>query len=327
MQSAKLNLIVPKRNVQKVLTLIFDLLRNPCFDEESLNLRKERTLQDWKYNQLKSDARVTELVFHHYFAENSPMSTPLNEEIIRKVTLQDIQEYYSKSFCAENIAFYASGALEEKDVCFIIKELSALSKGGRLPQVSFLNPDAAPTLVFEKKENCCQSSVALCRPFFTLPSGLLRRFSVVNTILGGYFGSRLMTNLRETNGFTYNAGSDLLRLPDAGILMLTTDVGTQYTRQAVSECRSELQKLCETLVDDDEMELVRNYLIGKELRAIDGSVAYMKQYINWHLADSDETEFYKDLETIEEISVEEIRQMAQQYLTPESFATFVVGEM
>lgn len=327
LQSARLNLVVPKRNVQKVLAIVFDLLRNPCFDEESLNLRKERTLQDWKCNQLKPDARITELVFQHYFAEKTPMSIPLNETVIRRVTLQDIQAYYEKSFCAENITFYATGALDQNDISFIVSELSRFPKGRPLPQVSRLAPAPDLTQVFERKNNCCQSAVMLCKPFFNLTSDFLRRFNVVNTILGGYFGSRLMTNLRETNGFTYNAGSDLCRLPNEGILMLSADVGTQYTRQTIDECRKELKLLCETLVEEDEMNLVRNYLIGKELRSVDGSVAYMKQYINWHLYGGDESEFYKNLDTIETISSDDVKEMAMQYFVPESFSTFVVGEM
>ena len=93
----------------------------------------------------------------------------------------------------------------------------------------------------------------------------------VNTILGGYFGSRLIRNIREEKGYTYGIYSSVLSMVDASALIISSEVNARYTQQAIEEVFKEIRKLQTEKVSDEELQLVRNYMTGSLLQQFDGS--------------------------------------------------------
>jgi predicted Zn-dependent peptidase len=88
---------------------------------------------------------------------------------------------------------------------------------------------------------------------------------VLNTMLGGYFGSRLMTNLREDKGYTYGIGSAMVPLQHSGYFFITCEVGAEVTGEALKEIRKELDLLRSEEVKEEELSLVKNYMLGSFL--------------------------------------------------------------
>src|SRR5699024_3006706 len=115
-----------------------------------------------------------------------------------------------------------------------------------------------------------QGAVRIARAFPNRYHPDVPKMQVLNTILGGYFGSRLMRNIREDKGYTYGIFSSLPLFLKGGSLMIQTEAGKEVCEAVVSEVFKEMQRLCEEPVPEDELHLVRNYLIGNLLGDLDG---------------------------------------------------------
>ncbi len=149
---------------------------------------------------------------------------------------------------------------------------------------------------------------------------------MLNTILGGYFGSRLMSNIREYKGYTYGIGSMISSLRHDGMFVIASEVGNDVTLPAITEVYHEISRLQNELVPKDELRLVKNYLHGSFLRGADGPFALaelVKAASDFGLG----MDFYHHyLETIKNVTAEEIRDLAVKYLQPDSLIRLIVGK-
>jgi predicted Zn-dependent peptidase len=149
---------------------------------------------------------------------------------------------------------------------------------------------------------------------------------VVSTVLGGYFGSRLMTNIREDKGYTYGIGANLNSLKYGGMFIIASEVGVDVRAKAMDEIFKEIDILRNDLVDETELNLVKNYMLGSFLRHADGPFALselVKSVVDYDL---DMDYFVRYQETIKNITAKEIRELAVKYLDPASMITLVVGK-
>jgi len=147
---------------------------------------------------------------------------------------------------------------------------------------------------------------------------------VLNTVFGGFFGSRLMSNIREDKGYTYGIHSYVQNHIHQSAWMISTDAGKDVCEATIEEVYKEMKLLREDLVDDEELLLVRNYLIGTILGDLDGPFQIMGRWKNLVLNNLTDDYFYRSIETIKTISAEELRELAKKYLNPEQFYEIVV---
>jgi len=143
-------------------------------------------------------------------------------------------------------------------------------------------------------------------------------------LFGGFFGSRLMSNIREDKGYTYGIHSYLQNHIHESAWMISTEAGKDVCEATISEVYKEMKDLREELVDDEELLLVRNYMMGGLLGDLDGPFQIIARWKNIVLNDLTEQYFYDSINTIKTISAEEIQRLAQKYLQPEDFYELVV---
>jgi predicted Zn-dependent peptidase len=147
---------------------------------------------------------------------------------------------------------------------------------------------------------------------------------IASTVLGGYFGSRLMNNLRENKGYTYGIGSYLISYLNSGFFGISTEVGLAHTDDAITEIYHEVSTLCTTQISEEELTRVKNYLTGNYLKNFDGSFNIMNQYTS--LISQNLTQAYAQqyLTSVAKITSQRIQALFNQYLTPESLSQIVV---
>jgi predicted Zn-dependent peptidase len=141
------------------------------------------------------------------------------------------------------------------------------------------------------------------------------RFMVLNTVLGGYFGSRLMSNLREDKGYTYGIYSQTQIFRDRIILFITADVAAQATHDAVNEINLEIERLRQEPVSDAELERVRNFMMGDFIRSIDGTFEISERYRQMVVTDVDERLSTNLMETLATVTPDQLPTLAQSTLT------------
>ena len=150
-------------------------------------------------------------------------------------------------------------------------------------------------------------------------------FTILNTILGGYFGSRLMSNIREDKGFTYGIGSGLATDINDGYFFITTEVGANVVNDALKEIYFEVERLRNELVPEEELNLVKNYLFGSFERSIDGVFPLSERHKTLHLNNLKSGHYLNYIARLKSITAEDIRLCAQKHLEKSSFSEVVVG--
>lgn len=175
------------------------------------------------------------------------------------------------------------------------------------------------------KKDALQSAIRIGRVLFNRHHPDFADMQVVNTILGGYFGSRLMANIREDKGYTYGIGSGISSMLRSGTFAISTEVGAAVCRKALKEIYAEIRRLREEPVGDNELETVRNYMLGTWLSSIDGPfqvgdrIRILRQFglNNGHFNDL--------LNAIKTITPQRILELAGRYLQEEDLKEVVVG--
>jgi zinc protease len=148
----------------------------------------------------------------------------------------------------------------------------------------------------------------------------------LNTVFGGYFGSRLMTNIREDKGYTYGIGSGVVSFSHAGYFTISTEVGSEVTSDAIKEIYFELNKIKTEIISENELSLVRNYMLGAFLRSIDGPFALADRFKGIHFSGLDYDYYERYVETIQTISSKKLMELANTYLKKEELIELVVGK-
>jgi predicted Zn-dependent peptidase len=176
-----------------------------------------------------------------------------------------------------------------------------------------------------KKPESVQSSIRIGRKLFTKKHPDFFKLFVLNTIFGGYFGSRLMSNIREEKGYTYGIHSVLDSKINEGSLYITTEVGSDVCDAAIAEIYKEMKRLRDEPVEPDELKLVRSYLLGSILAGIDGpfkTAGTVKGMIAFGL---EMDYFYQLVATIKTVTPSELQECANKYFQQKDFCEMVVG--
>ena len=169
-----------------------------------------------------------------------------------------------------------------------------------------------------------QGSIRIARPFPNRHHPDFLKVQMLNAVFGGFFGSRLMSNIREDKGYTYGIHSYLQNHVQHSAWMVSTEAGKDVCEATIAEVYKEMKGLREELVDDDELLLVRNYMMGSILGDLDGPFQIIARWKNIILNNLTEQYFYDSINTIKTISAEELQALAQKYLQPEEFYELVV---
>ena len=177
-----------------------------------------------------------------------------------------------------------------------------------------------------EKEGALQSAIRIGKLMFNKTHPDFQSLQVLNTVYGGYFGSRLMSNIREDKGYTYGIGSGLVSLQHGGYFFITTEVGVDVTAKAIKEIYFEMDRLRKEKITTDELQLVKNYLLGTFLRSVDGPFAMADRFkgiLNYNLGYD---YFDRYIATIRAVSASDLMGLANTYFDKDSMIELVVGK-
>ena len=179
---------------------------------------------------------------------------------------------------------------------------------------------------FVEKPDALQSAIRMGLPSITRGHTDFPALQVTNTVLGGYFGSRLMANIREDKGYTYGIGSGLSALRKGGAFFIATEVGADVCKSAVAEIEKEINILKTELVPDEELSLVRNYMLGSLLGSLENIFSHADKFKSIYFAGLDYEYYDTYTNIVKTITSEEILQTANKYLDLDKFYKVIVGK-
>ena len=324
---ASLTLYVAKKHLKNVLPMVVEILTEASLPEEEFLLRMKNGKQNHKINLEK-----TEFLASKHFGEaafkNTAYQSNLKIEHYDTLTLPEVHSFYKQKYALQNLTIVASG-MADKEVLNILNDSFSMS-------VRALNnkTDAPPfeydyrsekNIVHIEKQNAMQSSIRIGRKMFLNDHPDKYKFSILNCILGGYFGSRLMANIREDKGYTYGISSGYSAFRQAGVFTIGTDVGAEVTEKAILEIFKEIEILKSVPVPTDELELVKSYLLGSLLKGLDGPFSLADRFKSVYFYGLTYASYDKYIETINNIKSIDIQEMANKYLNEDSLLQVIVG--
>lgn len=323
-----ISIVIPKNNCLIALPYIFDFLLHPHFKETYLQLLQDRKIKDLAVNKEKVGYCASQLMLHQLFGNSCLVGKILEESDLRAITTADLQQYYQQSFCAENIRAFAAGNLSAEIVDCLRQLCENIPHGqATFLDISSYTPHYQQEPIIDIHPDCMQSSFYICQKSVAYNDERRRDFGILATILGGYFGSRLMSNLRETNGYTYGISCGSLYYEKSSLFYIESEVNVNVTRQALEECYKEMGLLTQEPVPEEELSIVKSYLAGQLLRKVDNTVSWMTQYSTWDDFGLGDTEFKLQLQAIKEFNAEKGLTLAQQMLQRDQFFTIISGQI
>lgn len=313
------------KHVNNLLPIVREIISESVFREEELDIFKQNSLQRLSVNLKKSEYIADNLVNELIYGSKHPYARALSESNIKALDRENILQFFSKYFAKGYCQIFAVGGLVSGF------ELMMNRVFGDLEFAKVVAPDRPVVSLSTDREirkevdsHGLQGAVRMCRAFPGRNHPDFITVSVLNTLFGGYFGSRLMNNIREEKGYTYGIYSYVQSHLDAGAWVITTEAGKDVCNATIKEVYHEMNILREEVVDADELDLVKNYLLGIYLTQVDGPFKTMARWKALITKDWDETHFYETIRNIKEISANEIQALAQKYFTEEEFKEIVV---
>jgi len=326
---ASLALYSLNKYLDKSLHFVEDIIKNPTFPKDEFDIyisnKKQKHLVNSEKVNVLARRRFSELLF----GEKHPYGISVKTEDFSQLSLENVIEFYQTFYHSGNCTIVASGKLS-KDLIDTLNRFFGKEQWGHVQTVPIpeVKKDNAPQQKnYIHKPDAIQSAIRVGRLLFNKKHPDYFKFQVLNTILGGYFGSRLMANIREDKGYTYGIGSGLASLVNDGYFYISTEVGKDVTKKALDEIYKEIRLLREELVDAEELETVRNYVLGQFLRSVDGPYALADKFkAIWEFG-LDYDYFDKYFNAVKTITPEEIKLLANQYLQEHDLLELVVGQL
>ena len=313
------------KHFPKMLDMVCEILTEPSFNEEELNLFKQNTIQKLKFNNSKCDIRAYRQVTESIFGPDHPYGYNSSPEMINDLKRADLVNHFAKLYNADNCTLMASGKVTPEHIHLIDQKFSAVLGHGEKAQPNLDLVIQKPRRIDDYVPEAVQTSIRIGRRLVNRSHEDYNGLYILNTILGGYFGSRLMMNIREEKGYTYNIFSSLDTMLYDGYFYVGTEVDNKYAEKTIQEIYSEMERLKVDLVDDIELEMVKNYLMGNLLTMIDGpmnSSEVVKAFLINKLPFGSFNHLIYKIQTIE---AEELRTLAVKYLNRERMWEVVSG--
>ena len=312
-----------KKFFEPTLAVAREILLHPAFPEREFEIYRQKRKQSLVIERKKVDMQSRELFAEALFGKDHPYGISTHEDEYDNLSTEILREHYQTLYTAENAFVVCSGNIDN-DVYAEIEALASELHSGASASVAF--PEAKTTHYIEQNvESALQSSVRVGRLLFPRTHPDFVGMQVVAAILGGYFGSRLMQNLREEHGYTYGVMAAMVNFEQEGYLAIATQVAREKRKEAIAEIYNEIERLRHELISEEELQMVKNVMIGEILRILDGPFGIADVTIENIMCGMDNSATEQSVQRIFSITPEEVKHLAEKYLKRDDLIVVVAG--
>jgi predicted Zn-dependent peptidase len=316
-----------KRHLAQALPLLSEMIRRPAFPKKEVNNFLRQREQKLKQKMQKNQFLANRELLKNLFGKNHPLGSPPEPGQYESISHNDLTDFHKKHYGSGACTIFISGQLPSDTLDMMENHL------GKQVYPESVHPQDKVWPVEESQDKNIHIELedkvqtALSIGMRTIPRDHVEfpEWNIVNTLLGGFFGSRLMKNIREEKGYTYGIYSSIINYRSGSYFSIDCECDKSYREKVVEEIFREVNRLRTEPASDQELSMVRNYMMGKLLSQVDGpfnQAALTKALI---MFDLDETYVFKLLETISNIGPERIKEVAHKYLEPENLYQIAVG--
>lgn len=309
-----------KRYFSQVIELVRKYLTESTFSDEDFQHILKVMLQQQQLNEEKTSYLATKLFRENFYGDQHPYGKSLSSEALKNFQISAVEKYYHESVVGLPFTLFISGDITEVEISEINENLGDLDVRGDalITYPDFVCKISSQNLnIYKEKEDAVQTSIRIGCPTFTLPNKDLEAFTILNEILGGYFGSRLMKNVREEKGLTYGIHSSFRNEINQGYFLIATDLKKESKNLALDEIYKEINILTDEKVIDEELETVKNYITGNFVMSINSNLSLLEVTKSLYKK-ALPFDYYNDyVSRIQKIESTTIQEVAKKYFTKE----------
>jgi zinc protease len=315
------------KHIGALLPLLYEILTDAQFPESEVEIYKTNTLQRLLVNLKKTDFIANRNIDELLFGFEHPYGTYSREQDIAAITREDLITFLKQWYRFNNCKVFISGKfdasiMQQFETLFGVERWNDGESTTVAEHPIVRSTDLKKRITLDEKN--LQGSIRLALPFLERTHEDYVPMIIFNTLFGGYFGSRLMSNIREDKGYTYGIYSYMYNNKQLGVFAISTEAGKDVCEAAIQEVYNEMEILCNTLIDEEELQLVKNYVLGGLLGDLDGPFQIISRWKNLILNGFPKERFDKNIEIYKNISAAELQTIAKKYFKPEHFYELVV---
>ncbi len=325
-ETATLSLHTLTKYLPELLPLMKEIITDSIFPEQELAVYKQNSRQKLIVSQQKCDFVANRLIDAYLYGEQHPYGKYTVAADFDIITTDDLKKHFQQYYVSGQCVIFVAGKLPVDLFDQFNKQFGDLILSTNHPPQNTNNVVAAAQKKYRitNDANGLQGAIRIARPFPGRHHPDYMKVMMLNAVFGGFFGSRLMNNIREEKGYTYGIHSHIQNHLQDTAWVISTEAGKDVSEATVEEVYKEMKILREELIDDEELLLVRNYMIGTILGDLDGPFHIIGRWKNIILNNLNEHYFYETIKTIRDISAAELQVLAKKYLKPEDFYELIV---
>ncbi|WP_295672836.1 pitrilysin family protein [uncultured Mucilaginibacter sp.] len=315
------------KHLHHTLPVIKDIITNSIFPQKELDTFIRNQRQKLQVSLQKNDI-IARRIFSKALYGNTLYGLSADIETYDTLNREDMKVHFAQMYQPSNCTMIVAGKIEPETLNLISdafdKEWHNTGQAADTSQPVIV--PAAEHFYFTEKPEALQSAIRMGAPAVNRTHPDFPALQVLNTVLGGYFGSRLVANIREEKGYTYGIGSGMSSLKHGASLFIATEVGADVCKLAVNEIEKELNLLKDELIPEAELSLVRNFLMGALLGSLENVFSHADKFKNIHFAGLGYDYYDRYVNAIKTVNADRLQQLAKQYLNFDQFYKVIVGK-
>jgi predicted Zn-dependent peptidase len=329
--NAVITLVSLTKHFKNVLPVLNEVIKYPVFPEKDLKVLINKEKADF----LDSMEKVSDIAAYNFnallFGNDHPYGKLTTIDDFDKVDCGQLSAFYGQYYNSRNCKIIISGKISE-EVMGQIEDYFGQDNWNNDILDSNSAYDLSINTIKEQKNVICkldalQSAIRIGRPTINILHPDFNRLVILNTVFGGYFGSRLMNNIREDKGYTYGIYSSLISFKRSGMFYISTEVGVDVCEKALEQIYIELKKIRTEKIPSGELDIVKNYLLGNLLRSLDGPFSIADKFRDIIDYEIDYTEFIdRYIKSINKTNTDELLKLAEIYFDETNMIELIVGK-
>ncbi|RVU02784.1 insulinase family protein [Mucilaginibacter limnophilus] len=325
--TSQLTLFSLNKHLSSTLPVVKDVLTNAIFPQKEVDTYVRNQQQKLQVSLRKNDV-VARRLFNKALHGNTLYGFSPEAEDYQKLQREDMLGHYHEMFRPSNCTLIISGKIEKEALDLIIEmfgenwQLDSNPADISQPEVVA----ATEHFYYKEKPGALQSAIRIGLPAVNRTHPDFSALQVLNTVLGGYFGSRLMANIREDKGYTYGIGSGISSFKHTGTWFIASEVGADVCRAAIAEVEKEIGLLKTELIPEDELNLVRNYMLGSLLGSLENVFSHADKFKNLYFSGLGYEYYDNYMQTVKTVTAEQLKDLANKYLDSDRFYKVIAGK-
>ncbi len=310
-----------------ILPVAEEILTDAVFPDDEINHFIQKQKQKLRINAQNTDFHANRKFGNVLFGENHPYGYALTEADFDLLSQDALKKYHRTYYAPGDAHVFMAGKITDHTFQLLDKHLSKyLPSRNHISATDKSVHTASENKFFIEKNDSVQSSIRIGNITISKTHPDYPELNVLNTLFGGYFGSRLMSNIREDKGYTYGIYSSISHYDHSSYFSIETEAGNEVCEAALKEIYNEIHTIRTELIDDEELTIVKNYMMGSLLRATDGPYNRINVIKNIVMSGLDTTYFDKLVHAIKTVTPERLMELADKYFVPDYMKEVVCGK-